>query len=114
MLDKLEEFLGMDATMAMRVAFMGLVATVVRLLVDKQQFSVRGFLTDSTVAVVVGYFAMMYCLDHDLSVVASGCVTALVGLYSSYILKGLVKIGESFAADPLALIERVRNIFKRG
>jgi len=103
----------MDYLTWFSVMFVALSATIVRLLIEAQALTVRGFIISSIMAAFLAYITALYCMEIEMSAKMMGVTVGLVTYQAVNILTGLGKLGAAFAKDPIALAEKIRNIFKK-
>lgn len=108
-----EKFANMDFLTWASVMTVAILSTIVRLLVEAEKLSFRGFVVGSVLAAFLAYITALFCMEIEMSGQMMGVTVGLVTYQAVNILTGLGKLGAAFAKDPIALAEKIRNIFKK-
>lgn len=104
-----EKFAQMDISTWLNVIVISICATVVRLVVEGDGFSLRSFLIGSFMAAFLAYVTALYCLELNMSVKMMGVTVGIVTYQATNILTGIAKIGAAFAKDPFKFFEKTKR-----
>lgn len=113
MKDYFEKFAQMDWVTWLSMMAVALCATIVRLLIEAKELTLKGFIISSFMAAFLAYLVALYCLAIELDGKMMGVVVGFVTYQAVNILTGLGKLGAAFAKDPIELFNRMRNNLKR-
>ena len=113
MKESFEKLTQMELATWISMMTVAICATIVRLVVEASNFSVREFLIGSLLAGFLAYLTALYCLEQEMSGKMMGVVVGFVTYQATNILTGLGRLGAAFAKDPIALVKRIKEAVKK-
>ena len=111
--DVFEKFAQMDAATWLNMVAVALTATLVRILVEINNFNLREFVIGSILALFLAYMTMLYCLDKEMTERMTALTVGFVTYQATNILTGIGKLGAAFAKDPIALFTKIKGAIKK-
>lgn len=111
--DQFEKIAQMDITTWVSMLMVAFSATLVRLLVELNNFSIREFVVGSILAVFLAYITVLYCMEIEMSGKMMGVTVGFTTYQATNILTGIGKLGATFAKDPIALFTKIKEALKK-
>jgi uncharacterized membrane-anchored protein len=110
--EKINAFL-QDTQLLIVVAFI-LLAGTVRTIISETKRNFGDFIKTNVIAGFVGGLTLLVIYDYEsFGIGIKGGVSTMAGLVGAEILKGVIKIAQNFAENPLTFIRDIRNGTKK-